>query len=369
MKNKNNILKNDKYKLALISISSVIASLVICAILIALAGINPLNAYKELLRGAFGDVYSICETLVATSPLIFTGLSVMFAKRCGLVNIGAEGQLYFGAIGATLASLWFGFLPALLAIPIAICFAFIFGGVGGAFAGWLKSKYGISEIISTIMINYIAMYLASFLVSGPIQDPVGFYPQSARIAKSTYLPILLSGTRLHLGFILALFCVWVTHDLLWKRTIGYQLRVVGLNFNAARYGGINIVQKTILGMFIAGGLAGLAGADQILGVQHRLIEYFSPRYGFDGIAIALLGQSIPMGTLLGALLFGVLRTGSSMMQRSVGVPATIIQFMQGLMLIFVVSAMNYKYLKGIKHSLKNFSKFITKTLFYKKEKV
>lgn len=333
----------------LISLLSIALALLLGGVMIAFSGINPIAAYRELLIGAFGSRYSFGETLVRTSPFIFTGLSVMFARRCGMVNIGAEGQLYCGALGATLVSMYLSSLPTPIVVPLALIASFLFGGLCGGLAGYLKAKMGVNEIISTIMLNYIAMYFVSFLVSGPIQDPAGYNPQSPALAKSTYLPVFLSGTRLHLGFLVALLMVYLVYVLLWKKTEGYQLRVVGHNPKAAEYAGINVERKIIIGMFIAGGLAGLAGADQILGVQHRLIEYFSNRIGFTGIAVALLGQSTPLGTLLSAFFFGVLQNGSGMMQRSLGVHSTIIGVIQGTSVLFVVSALSFHYVK--KHKL------------------
>lgn len=344
---------------AWVPVLSVTASLAIGALLIASIGVSPLAAYRELLRGAFGGAYAIGDTVVKSTPLIFTGLSVAFGRRCGLLNIGAEGQLYMGALGATLVALWMPGWPKILVIPTAVAFGFLLGGVWGAVPGYLRAKMGINEIITTIMFNYIAMYFVSFMVSGPIQDPSGFYPQSPELTMAARLPILVKGTRLHVGFFLAIACAWLMYVIIWKKTIGYEIRAVGLNKEAAHYGGINVVNRMVIAMFLAGGMGGLAGVNEILGVQHRLIEFFSPGLGFNGIAVALLGQSTPVGVILSAFLFGALRTGANVMQRSLGVHFTIINIIQGLVVLFVVSAYNFRYLRKAISFLKRITPHLT----------
>jgi ABC-type uncharacterized transport system permease subunit len=328
-----------------VPVLSVAVSLAVGALLIASIGVSPIAAYRELLRGAFGSAYAIGDTVAKSTPLIFTGLSVAFGRRCGLLNIGAEGQLYMGSLGATLAALWLPGSPKIVVIPFAIALGFILGGIWGAIPGYLKAKMGISEIITTIMFNYIAMYFVSYMVSGPIQDPSGFYPQSPELSLGARFPILLKGTRLHAGFLLALLCAYLMYLIIWRKTIGYEIRAVGLNKTAAHYGGINVTNRMVTAMFLAGGMGGLAGVNEILGVQHRLIEFFSPGLGFNGIAVALLGQSTPVGVILSSFLFGALRTGANVMQRSLGVHFTIISIIQGLVVLFVVSAYNLHHLK------------------------
>lgn len=329
-----------------VPVYSVLASLAVSAVLIAVIGINPLEAYYHLLDGAFGSRYSLGDTLVRSIPLMFTGLSVAFARRCGMLNIGAEGQLYAGALSATVVALVFDGSPLLISLTLATLAGFLGGGLWGAIPGLLKVRLGVSEIINTIMMNYIAIFGVTYLLlNSKLRDVSDWYPQSPMLEQARY-PILLAGTRLHAGLIVAMLCVVLAHFVLWRTTLGYQIRAVGLNAEAARYGGINVSRNMVIAMLFAGGFGGLAGASEILGVQHRLISEFSIGVGYRGIAVALLGQSTPAGVVLAALLFGAVQTGANMMQRATGVPITIINVMQGLVVLFVVGARNLKYLTG-----------------------
>jgi simple sugar transport system permease protein len=327
-----------------ISIASVVAAFIVGGILIAGVGISPLRAYGSLFDGAFGSAYSFGDSLVKMTPLIFTGLAVAFARRCGMLSIGAEGQLYAGAVSATAVALLLAKSPPWVVQPLAVLAGFIGGGLLGAIPGWLRAKLGVSEIINTIMLNYIAMYFTTYLLNTSLQEPEGMFPQSPELDLVARLPRLIQGTRLHLGFILALVVAYLVYLVLWKTALGYQIRVVGLNMEAARYGGIDVGSSMVVAMFISGGLAGLGGAVEILGVHHRLIDGFAGGVGFNGIAVALLGQSTPQGVIASAFLFGALRTGAMQMQRSHGVSATIISVIQGVVVLFVVAAGNLRYI-------------------------
>jgi general nucleoside transport system permease protein len=305
-------------------------------IVIYLLGFNPIRAYTSLARGSLGSVKSVTETLVKSVPLIFTGLSFAVAKRCGLINIGAEGQLYMGGFFSTAVGIYWDFLPPGIHLLLALFAGILGGGIWGALAGWFKVRFGASEIITTIMLNYIAIHFISFLVTGPMKEPKGEFPQTSLVAPGAQLPRLIDGTRFHLGFFLALLGLLFFFLFLWKTSTGYEMRVVGMNPEAARYAGINSNRSSLLAMFMAGGFAGLAGASEILGVQYRLFQNFSPGYGFDGIAVALLGRNSPLGILLSGLLFGVLRAGSNMMQMLAKVPVSVIAIMQALVILFVV---------------------------------
>jgi ABC-type uncharacterized transport system permease subunit len=323
----------------LLPIIGVGIALAIGAVIIYFMGIDPLRAYSYLLKGSLGGKNSLAETLIKATPICLTGLGVAFAYRCGLVNIGAEGQLYMGALASTAMGIYgaaWG-LPTIIHLPLTLLAGFLAGGIWGSVPGWLKAKYGINEIINTIMFNYIAIYLISYAVTGPLKEQPGFMPQTALIPRSATLPIFLKGTRLHLGFVVALLCVMAFYLILWRTGIGYQIRVVGLNPRAARHAGLNVSMSMVLAMFMSGGLAGLAGAGEILGVLKRLYAGFSPGYGFDGIAVALIGRNTPVGVLAAALLLGALRSGVNAMQMGVGVPIGVIYVIQGTLIIFVVS--------------------------------
>ncbi|ADK80311.1 ABC transporter permease [Sediminispirochaeta smaragdinae] len=303
---------------------------------IYLLGFNPLAAYASLAKGSVGSIKAVTETIVKAVPLIFTGLGFAVAKRCGMINIGAEGQLYMGGLFATAVGVYWDFLPPGIHLLAALAAGVVGGGMWGALAGWFKVRFGASEIITTIMLNYIASLFISFLVTGPMKEPKGEFPQSSQIAHTAQLPRILPGTRLHLGFIVALLALAFFYYFLWKTASGYEMRVVGMNPEAARYAGMNTAKSSLLAMFMAGGFSGLAGATEILGVQFRLFQNFSPGYGFDGIAVALLGRNTPIGIFLSGLLFGMLRAGANMMQMLAKVPVSVISIMQAFVILFVV---------------------------------
>lgn len=317
---------------------ALILALLLGAALIQLTGHDSGAAYSAMLQGAFGSKSAIGETIIKMIPLIFTGLSFALANRCGLINIGAEGQLYVGGLCAVAVALYVPGLPIYLHLPLAIIAGFIGGGIWGMIAGILKVRFGANEMITTIMLNYVGNYLINYMVSIVMIDPVDNLQQTARMPATAQLPILIGGTRVHLGIIIALVCIFVYYVFLWKMRSGYETRVVGLNAEAARYAGINDKKKTVLAMFMAGGFAGLAGMSEILGVQIRMYQNFSPGYGFDGIAVALLGANTPIGILLSSLLFGALRAGSNLMQMTAQVPAAMIYIIQSMVIMFVVGS-------------------------------
>jgi general nucleoside transport system permease protein len=279
----------------------------------------------------------ISESLVITTPYIFAGLAVAVGFRGGLFNIGAEGQLFVGG----LASVYVGYsvkgLPWIIHLPLALLAGILAGALWGAIPGLLKARTGAHEVINTIMMNYIAFRLTDHLLSGPMARPDGL-PITPEIASSAYLPSLFDRPmRLHWGFFLALAAAFLVYWFLWKTTRGMEIRMVGANPNASRYAGIGIAMTIVITMAISGGLAGLAGTSQILGVDHRMVRAFSTGYGFDSIALALLGNSHPLGVVLASLLFGFLRGGAARMQSIAGIPVEIIRIIQALVIIFVAA--------------------------------
>lgn len=316
---------------------AVFLALAIGAGFVAMAGADPIYAYQWLLYGAFGSINSIGETLVKATPLLIAGLGLTISFRASMTSIGAEGQIIMGALFATLAGLYLPELPAFLMIPIVILAGFIGGGIWGAIPGILKAKLGVSEIINTIMMNYIATYLVGYLLDVPLREPPGYYPQSAQIAETGWLPFILPGTRLHAGILIGIILVILTYLLMFRLPLGYKIRAVGLNPHAARYGGIHVEKNMVIAMILSGGLAGIAGASEIAGVHHRLMNGFSSNYGFDAIAVALLGNLHPIGVFISALFFGALRVGASSMQRGAQVPASVASVIQGLVVVFVLA--------------------------------
>jgi simple sugar transport system permease protein len=324
-----------KCRFLLLPVTSVLLALTSGGLVAALFGFDPFEAGFNLLMGSMGNINALGETLVKTVPLIFTGLAYATAAHCGLVNIGAEGQLYMGGFMAALAGIYIRALPAAVHLPVAILAGFAGGGLWGLLAGWLKARFGAGEVITTIMLNYIAQYWVGFLAAGPMKAPPGSFPQSMPIAETAVLPRLVSGTRIHAGIFLAFFCVYAFYFFLWKTAPGYETRVVGMNPEAALYAGMKPSGIILRGMFLSGGFAGLGGSCEILGLQLRMIAGFSPGYGFDGIAVALLGRNTPIGIILAALLFGMIRSGANLMQLLSGVPVSAVYIIQGLVILFL----------------------------------
>jgi general nucleoside transport system permease protein len=279
----------------------------------------------------------ILESLVQTSPYIFAGLAVALGFRGGVFNIGAEGQLYMGAIFSVYAGYSIVGLPAIIHIPLALLAGALGGAIWGFIPGWLKAKTGAHEVINTIMMNYVAFHFSEWMLNGPMKRP-GYDPISPTIQPSAMLPVFFPPpTRLHLGFIIALGVAVLVWWFLFKTTWGFELRTVGTNLFAAKYAGMNITRTTILAMTLSGALAGLAGANDVLGVNHNLALSFSSGYGFNSIALALLGGSHPLGVVLASLLFGTLNNGATQMQVAAGIPIDIISVLQGIILAFVAA--------------------------------
>ena len=289
---------------------------------------------SQALREAFRPV---SESLVITTPYIFAGLAVALGFRGGLFNIGAEGQLFVGGLACAFVGYSFTGLPWIFHLPLAILAGILAGAFWGAIPGILKAKTGAHEVINTIMMNYIAFRLTDHMLSGPMARPDGL-PITPEVAPSAYLPALFEKPmRIHWGFFLALAVAWLVYWYLWKTTQGMEIRMVGANPRAARYAGIGISAIIVLTMSLSGALAGMAGVNQVLGVDHRMVRAFSSGYGFDSIALALLGNSHPLGVVLASLLFGFMRGGAARMQSVAGVPVEIIRVMQGLVIIFVAA--------------------------------
>lgn len=314
------------------------------------------TAYSALLMGSLGDPRAMVEavqsgdplairrafnpisdSLTLSVPLMLAGLGVALGFRAGLFNIGAEGQLFVGAIFAAFVGFQFTNLPAIIHIPLAVAAGAIGGGIWGFIPGWLKAKTGGHEVINTIMLNYIAFRLTEWLLRGPMRGD-NPNPISPPIAESARLPRFFEAPlRFHLGFFLALALAWFVWWFLFKTNWGFQLRTVGANPNAARYAGMNIVNVTVLAMTLSGALAGLAGTNEVLGVNYNLALAFSSGTGFDAIAIALLGKNHPIGVVLAAILFGVLRGGATRMDVASGIGVDIISILQALILVFIAA--------------------------------
>ena len=299
-----------------------------------------MDALLALWDGAFGSSYAFWSaTLVRATPLLFVGLAVALAFRAGVLNIGAEGQLIVGAIVASFIALALPGTPRVL----VVCAMILGGAAGGAawagIAAWLRRRFGVLEVISTIMLNFVALALLSWIVRGPLQEPTGVYPQSASFPAASHWPLLIEGQRLHLGFALAVAVTLVAWFLLSRSAAGFRLRVVGAGARAAASaGGVN-TDRTILRVFlISGACAGLAGAAEVGGVTWALYEGLSPGYGYTAIAVALLARLDPRWVLLSAVFFGALEAGAAAMQRDAGVPSVVGQVVVAAVILIVLAS-------------------------------
>ncbi len=326
-------------KRALVPVLSLLASGGLLLIGLSLGGHDAFAALGALLDGAFGTrdrFFSI--TLVRATPLIFSGLAVAMAFRAGVWNIGAEGQLYAGACVAA----WLGIqlqLPALLALPILVLAASAAGAAWAFLPAWLKIRRGVSEVISTLLMNFVGLYLASTLVRGPLQESRGVFPQTDAIGETARLPILVPGTRLHAGFAIAVLLAIGLWIVLTRTDFGLRLRAVGASPSAARVAGrINPARVILYTFVLSGALAGIAGGIEVMGVTFALYENLSPGWGYTAIAVALLGGLHPVGVVFAGILFGALDAGSSAMQRSAAVPAVWVRAIEAVVILSVVVA-------------------------------
>lgn len=321
---------------------SVALAVAIGSILIVVTGHDPVKAFAALLQGSFGGPVQIGWTIMRATPLIFTGLAVAFGFRANLFNIGAEGQLVLGSFAAAWLGLLLSNLPPILAVPLIVLGAALAGAAWALVPALLKAKVGAHEVITTMMFSWIGLYLTSWLVSGPLMDKGGI-PQTPMLPESVWLVSLdkivpgLPPVSAHLGFLLALALAALVWWILKYTTLGYQVRAVGFNPTAAENGGISIARTTVWALCISGALAGLAGASEVLGVQHRMFDQVSAGsgFGFTGIAVALLAKNNPIAVIFAAILFGALSAGAGTMQLEADVPQKIITIIQALIIFFV----------------------------------
>ena len=317
-------------------IVAILAAFLIGAIVLLATGYSPLEAYGAMLTGALGDIYGIGQTLTQATPILFTALAFLLSFKCGLFNLGAEGQLIVGGFFAAVVGISFSGMPFFIHLPLAL----LAGAFGGALLGFipavLKAKLGAHEVITTMMLSYVALYVTSYFVNYPLKAP-GWVSQTIPVAPSAELPRLLPVTQLSGAFVVSIVAAAATVYLLERTTIGYEIRAMGLNPAAAENAGINTKRGLILAFVISGAIAGIGGAGEILGVHRRFIDGFSPGYGWDGLAVALIGGLNPLGSIVAAILFGAIRSGGITMNVSTGVPLDIINILQALVVLFVAA--------------------------------
>ncbi|HLA44454.1 MAG TPA: ABC transporter permease [Aggregatilineales bacterium] len=349
---------------------ALLLALLIASVMLNLMDANPVEAFQAMADGAFGTQNATAETLVKATPLIFVGIGICIAFRGGVINIGGEGQMIVGAVAGVAVAISFEEMSGFLLITLSLLAGFLAGALWGGLAGFLKAYFDVNEILSTIMLNQIAVQLMNYLLNGVMLDPevagTNNIPKTKNIFEQAQLPqlsitlpgpvadvfkflglandpILFDRTRLHYGLVLAIVLGVITYVFLWRTSIGYRVRAVGKSQRASKFAGINVKRQTVLAMFLAGGMAGLAGVIQVLGLQYRLQTDGSPagftgNAGFNGIVAALFGGLHPVGTIPASVFFGSLLVGAQKLQREIQVSSSLIITINGLIVVFMVSS-------------------------------
>ncbi len=353
------------FREALFPLIAVFAAFVIGGIIILLIGDNPFTTFQLLIENSFGSSKGVAETLFYATPLIFTGLAVAVAFRCGLLNIGAEGQLYVAAFATAWVGIKFGgtvvdifgkqedwswmSLPAVLLVPLCMATAIIVGGFWGAIPGILKAKFGSHEVINTIMLNFIALALVSYLTQYHYKIPGDPILQTAEIGKAAtipqlneYLGFIPADVKLNVSFLIAILMCFLIYVFLWKTQWGYELRAVGENPSAAEYGGISPKKQIVIAMTISGALAGMVAIGEVLGFRHNYYDGFSAGWGFLGIAVALLGRNHPLGVFIAAIFFAILLRGGIFVDAFTRyVSKDLVEVLQAIIILFVAALQRY----------------------------
>jgi general nucleoside transport system permease protein len=307
------------------------------AIVIAMLGANPFSVFAALTEGAFGSWNACVDTLVKSTPLIFTGLAVSLAFSGALWNIGADGQLTIGAIAAGAVGPHLADVPHLIAVAIVLAAGAIGGGLWGAVAGWLRARRDVNEVISTIMLNFVAAQMLSWVVHGPLMEPSGAYPTSTPIAPAAMLDFYFAPSRLNFGMLIAVVLAVACFVVLFNTSAGFELRAMGRNRRAATFFGVRIPALTVWVMALTGAMAGLGGAVQVSAISHRLYEKLSPGWGFEAIAVALVARLNPLAIVPAAILFGALDNGSQAMQRTQGISPELVLVIQALVILIILA--------------------------------
>jgi ABC-type uncharacterized transport system permease subunit len=332
---------------------AVVAALLIGAIMLWALGANPLTGYRALLQGAFGSADALAATALKAVPLILVGIGICIAFRANVLNIGGEGQMVVGGLVATVTALAVPRVPRAVLVPLVLLAGAAGGALWGAIPGALKAYFNVNEILSTIMLNIVAVQLMNYLLSGPLLDQsqtstFARIPQTQRLSPRADLPLLLHDPRVHAGVLVAVLAAVAAYVLLWRTTLGFRLRAVGLSREAARYSGMSVKRTITLALTLSGAMAGLAGAVLVFGsLSHRMVTDgtatgFTGAAGFNGIVAALFGGLHPLWTILASFIFGGLLVGGTSMQIAVQVPSSLIVALNGLVVVFVISIEFYR---------------------------
>jgi len=325
-------------------ILSVLMALGFGAILIASAGVNPLVGYYHLFYGALGDIHAITETLWRFTPLLLTGTAVAIAFTCKFWNIGAEGQMLAGALVSSFFAISLRNIPSGLMIPLVLVSGFLGGAIWALIPAILKARFGVDDVVTTLLGNWIILYLVACLIEGPWRDPVSMWPESPPIASSARFPVLIPGHRLHFGFIIAILCSFLFLIILRKTRWGYQLKAVGANPKASYFTGINVTRVLITAAILSGGIAGFAGVNELCGTHFHLkgisqigsIGELSWGYGYAGIFVAMMGGLSPVGVPLAAFFTAIIFQGSRTMYRTLGIPSPFKDAIIGITMVCIL---------------------------------
>lgn len=334
------VFKNIFYK-GLVHNSSlflgVIGGLITGGVILTLSGTNPFTAFQVMLKGSWGSAWGISQTIQKIIPLGIVGLGLAITFRSRIINIGGEGQILAGGVAGSLVALYLGDLPSVVLIPLMLMAGFTAGAAWAFVPAVLKAYYRVDEVITTLLLNYICFWLVDYLVRGPLTDPeLPGVEQSPAFSASGRMPVIIPGLRINLGVVILLLVAVLVYLLLWRTRWGYEFRAIGINPEAARYGGINLVKNTLIAFLLSGALAGMAGIMELSAVHGRLISGFSPGYGFTALAVALLGRLNPIGILLSSILFATLAVGGDAMQYDLGVPTYLSMVIQAAVVIIMV---------------------------------
>jgi general nucleoside transport system permease protein len=325
------------------TIWAVLIALLLGSAMILAAGANPIAAYSSLFGDAFFDYYGFGSTLVKMSPILLAGLAVAVPMQAGLFNVGGEGQIYIGALFTSVVALYAPQMDGTLHLMLAAIAGVVGGALWALIPAYLKAYRGVNEVITTLLLNYVGVDIVSYAAGGPMMEPGAPYPYSAEISPDLWLPQILPGAGAHIGVLVGLILAVLLYGILRLTAFGFAMTTVGRNAAAARYAGISVRRQMILSMMLGGALAGLAGSLEVLGVKYRLFHMFSNGYGFDGIVVAFMADANPILIPIAALFLSGLKAGAQLMQRAAGVESTVVDAIQGLVVIFVAAGLALRF--------------------------
>ena len=326
-----------------ITLLSIVLAVIVGALVMVLFGYNPVDAYGALLKGAFGTLPAFTSTLTKSVPIMLTGLAVAVAFKCGVFNIGAEGQLLMGSLFAGIAGIYITFLPAFLHIPVTLLAAMVGGMLWAFIPAVMKQKFSVNVVIGTIMFNYIGQYFVQYMILNPLKAE-GVATSTEALQKTALLPKLLSSPNvLNLGYVIALIAAFAIYYLMQHTIKGYEMRAVGYNPTASRWSGINAEKNMFLALVVSGALAGLAGGIEVTGSLGKVVAGASSGYGFNGIPVALIAHNNPLIIIFSSLLLAAMKTGSMLMQTSAGVSKNVVDMVQGFIIVFLCAEHVFRY--------------------------